>query len=106
MDQHLGVGMGGEPVATRNQVLTYFLEIIDLAIEHNPDRSVFIADWLVPGIEIDNRKPAHTECDLPAKIETVIVRTAMRDLCGHRPRGFLIGFFRSIKIYDSDNSAH
>src|SRR5262245_24867348 len=106
MDQHLGIGMGGEPVATGDQVPAYFLEIIDLAIEYNPDRSVFIADGLVPGIKIDNREPAHTERDMPAEIETVIVRAAMRDLCGHRPRGILIDFFISIEIYDSYNSAH
>jgi hypothetical protein len=59
MNDHFSIGVGAESVPGGNQLRAQFLEVINFAIEGNPDRLVFIAHGLMPGgREIDNRQPA------------------------------------------------
>src|SRR5579859_5024896 len=42
-----------------NQLLAQFLEVVDLAVEDDPDSSIFIGHGLVSrGREVNDRKPA------------------------------------------------
>ena len=42
----------------RDQFSIEILEIIDFAIEADPDSSIFVRKWLFPGTKIYNAKPA------------------------------------------------
>src|SRR3989442_13688709 len=49
MDDHLGIGVAAERVAARDQALAQLAEVVDLAFENEPHRSVFVALWLSCG---------------------------------------------------------
>jgi hypothetical protein len=48
VDYSFGVCMRSEAMPVGNQILSQFLEVIDLAVKDNPDTSVFIGKRLVP----------------------------------------------------------
>ncbi len=49
VDDHLGVGAGGEAVPARAQGLGEAPEVVDLAVEHGVDGARLVGDRLVPG---------------------------------------------------------
>ncbi len=49
VDDDFSVGVGTESVAGGNQLRAQFLEVIDFAVEGDPDGLIFIAHGLMPG---------------------------------------------------------
>jgi hypothetical protein len=64
MDDGLGIRVGSEDVAKRFKVATQLLEIVDLAIEDQPNRTIFVAHRLVAsGAEVDDGQADEAEID-------------------------------------------
>src|SRR5438132_722333 len=61
MDYHLGVAMRGEPVPPALQLGTELREVVDLAVENDPDGSILVKHRLVASSQIDDAKAAHPE---------------------------------------------
>ena len=61
VDDHLGVGAGGEAVPTGAQGLGEAPEIVDLAVEHGVDGARLVGHGLASGGEVDDREAAVAE---------------------------------------------
>ena len=59
-------------------------KVVDLAVEDDPHRVVFVRQRLLPGRNVDDAEPAMGEPDALAEVEAVRVRAAMRDAVAHR----------------------
>ena len=73
MDDDFRVAPCSEPMPLGHQVLTDLLKIVDLAVEDDPDRFIFVAHRLVPGRAIDDAEPPVPEPDMLIK-ENVLDR--------------------------------
>src|SRR5437899_2496671 len=58
---HLSVTVCIELVTASFQLVSEFGEIVDFAIENDPDAAIFVVDGLMPGRQIDNAKPPHAQ---------------------------------------------
>ena len=63
MDDHLRIRPRGEPMSARQQPLSQQLEVINLAIEDHPHRAIFIRQWLMTVVQVDDAQAAHPESD-------------------------------------------
>src|SRR5262249_35505838 len=74
-------------MTTRGKLLTELAEVVNLAVEDDLHRSVFVPHRLAGvGRQIDDPQPAEREAGGPlrADVHTGAVRAAMRQLIGHR----------------------
>src|SRR5262249_5900382 len=111
MDDDFGVGMRAELMASREEPLAQFLEVVNLAVEDHPDRAVFVDDRLTARGQINDREPPHSQRDVLFEIEAFVVGPAVNDRRRHRARSPFISRLRSIKpvlvkIDKSENPAH
>ena len=60
--------------------------VVDLAVEDDPDRAVFVDERLMAGRQIDDAQPAVAERRLIVHEQPGIVRPAMRDDVAHPRR--------------------
>src|SRR5207245_1188172 len=61
MDEDLGVGLGGEPVAGREELLAELAVVVDLSVLDDPHRRVLVGHRLVAALDVDDRQPRHAE---------------------------------------------
>src|SRR5262249_59821643 len=84
VNDHFSVGMRPEPVAVPLEIETDLPEVVDLAVEHGPDRPVFVRERLIAGCEIDDAQAAVAKADAGADVEAVGVGTTVCDRGRHR----------------------
>ena len=77
MDNHLCIRLRHKDMPTISQILTQFLIVVNLSIENNPHRPVFITDRLVPCVEIDNRQSPKAKTDRSGPVVSFIVRSTV-----------------------------
>src|ERR1019366_10136816 len=82
-----------------------FPEVVNFAVEHHPDGSVFIANRLAAGIEVDDAQAAHTQAHSFGEVETLVVGTAVGDGRTHIPH-FPLENRSALQARNSRNSAH
>src|ERR1039458_1906426 len=80
--------------------------VVDLTVENDPDRTVFIANGLMAGGEVDNAEAAHAEADPPLREEPVVVRTAVGNEVAHASQNARIDVRVSAELKYSHNSTH
>src|SRR5580704_11805272 len=81
-----------------------FVEIVYLAVEDDPNRFVFVVDWLVTSRQINDAEASHPQAGWPSSINALIVRTAMDDRLAHVPDIFSA---RSFSAHDQSRyTAH
>ncbi len=100
------VAVSAITMATRDQLLTQDRVVVNLAIENDPDRSIFIADGLVPGCDIDDAEPSHAQADTSSSKSAFIVRTAMSHHIAHPTQAGYIDTLVSPEIKNTCNSTH
>src|SRR3989454_7370969 len=81
MDEDLGVGLGGEPVAGREELLAELAVVVDLSVLDDPHRRVLVGHRLVAALDVDDRQPPHAESYAVEMDASFIVRSAV----DHRP---------------------
>ncbi len=83
VQQHFRVAFGGEGVARRDQFLTQRLVIVDLAVEGDDQRAVFVVDGLLAAAEVDDAQPPVPQRGVLVDVMALVIRPAMRDDVGH-----------------------
>ena len=80
--------------------------VVDLAVEDDPDRLVFVGDRLVPALQVDDAEPAHADADVPVHVLAVVVGSTMAQLVAepsHGVGGHAMGRFG---VHDPGNATH
>jgi hypothetical protein len=54
MRDNLRIGTGAKSVAAILKLRPQLLKVIDLAVEHYPNLAIFVEDWLMPSLQIDD----------------------------------------------------
>ncbi len=87
VNDRLGVALRAEAVPAADQVTTQLVVVVDLAVEDDLNRAVFVSDRLLPPGYIDDGEPAHTEGYVWGDEIAAVVRTSMDDRVAHRVYG-------------------
>ena len=93
-------------MAPVDQILVQGLEIIDLAIEDDPNRSVLVRHGLVSTGEVDNTQAVEGQADVASQIDSVVVRPAMPGDFAHPVDNIFLHAPGGIEIEEPANSAH
>ena len=102
--QYFRVACGAEYAALRLQFAPQFSEIVDLAVESDPNRLVQHLHRLCRArIEVDDRKSAMGEARRPDHLDPAVVGTTMPDLLDH-PAQMAARFFRIERPAMAQNS--
>src|SRR5262249_52503942 len=108
VDDHFRIRAGRESVAAGFEISSKLPEVVDLAVEDELHRSIFVRDRLITRLEIDDGQAPEAEpyadaIVLLAEKESVVVRPAVAQNCSHRDKGFAIDWPE--RCYPAD-SAH
>src|SRR2546422_3880960 len=85
MQDRLGVALSGERMSPRDQHAPELAVVVDLAVEDDDLRPVFVEDRLSPARQVDDAEPSHPEADGPLHVQALVVRPAMTDRVAHPP---------------------
>lgn len=83
MENHLGIASGAKPMSGGGELLSKFVVIVDLAIEDDPCRFVFIRDRLMATRYVNDAEPTHPERHGPGDHEAIVIGSAMGDSIAH-----------------------
>src|SRR5437016_1425759 len=106
MDDYFRVARGRQNMPPAFQLSSQQLVIINFAVEDSHDGPVFVADWLLPSIQIDDAKPPHSHRKVSLQKRAGIIRApvvqdlehVVQNVLVHRPLGFV--------FVNTANSAH
>src|SRR5687768_11224361 len=82
--------------------------VVQLAVHHDDDRSIAAKNRLVAGLEIDYRKPPHSEGSLLVDPQPFGIRTTMHDGFAHRVKhrfGVIVGLC-CVQVEPTRDAAH
>ena len=105
MDHHFGIGSGAETVAAPLELLAESAIVVNLPVEHDADRVVFVENRLTAAGEVDDRESPMAERHLVIEVNSGIIRPPMRLRLIHGvndPAGLRVG----VMVDDSGNPAH
>jgi hypothetical protein len=86
VNDHLGIGLRAEPVAARLEPGAKLVEVVQLAVEDDLHRPIFVRHRLVRDvIEVDDREPTEAEADPAVGVDehAVVVRAAVHEPVAH-----------------------
>src|SRR2546426_9691432 len=79
--------------------------VVDLAVEHDPDGAIFVADRLVARLQVDDAQAAHPQTRTGPQIKALVVRTTVHQGRAHGAQ--LIERHRlSVEAHDPRDAAH
>src|SRR5215467_7649111 len=78
MNNCFGVALGAIVMALRLQLLPQLRVIVDFPVEDDPNRSIFIANGLVPGSEVHDAQPPHAKPYAARNKKAIVVRPSVR----------------------------
>jgi hypothetical protein len=81
------------------------LVIVNLSVEDNRHRAIFVKDRLPSAVDVDDRQTTHAQPDLPVEEKSVVVRTAPPDQRAH-PTDQLLIDPSELCMNTADNTAH
>ncbi len=106
MDQDFGIALGPEPVSPAFEPAAQLLVVVDLAVEDDLDRAVFVADRLVAPFQVDDRQPPMRQPDPWLGPEPLGVRAAMGDRIAHGLQQAGIDRSGAVGVDDACNTTH
>ncbi len=77
MDDDLGIAARMEDMAERLQFGNQFLVVVDLAVEDDADRLVFVVKRLLAGRQIDDRQPPVPQAHAGLDVQPAFIRPAV-----------------------------
>src|SRR5262249_57454508 len=84
MNEDLGVGPRSEAMSGSPELVSQVIEVVDLAVEDDPDRPVLVAHGLVAGRRaVDDAEPPMGKPDAWRGPEAAIVGTACQHYIAH-----------------------
>ena len=84
LEDHLGVALRPESPTARLELRPELAEVVDLAVEHEPEALVGVAHRLPPRDEVDDREPRHAERHAGLSVDAHVVGPAMAEQVEHR----------------------
>src|SRR5579859_1683892 len=106
MHYGFGVGLGSETVAFAFKISAKFRIIVNLTIQHHPQRAVFIGNGLMAGAEINDAETAKPKADSRARKNAFVVGASMNDGLVHAMDQFFGEGFPSSVFEDASHAAH
>src|ERR1019366_3811926 len=106
MNNHLGISLCLEDVTLGREFFPQTLIVVDLTVEDDPYRTVFIGQGLVSSSQIDDRKPAEAEPDLSGRVEAFIIRSTMANRVRHALQQRRGNLLLPLEFQFSTNAAH
>jgi hypothetical protein len=107
VQDRLGVAGGAEAVALRFEHGPEFAVVVDLAVEDDLARAVFVGHGLMPAGAVDDREPPVGQRDVDGIEKPVAVGAAMGDRGVHRPHGGAdVHVETPVEREDSADAAH
>jgi hypothetical protein len=106
MHDGFGVGMGRETMAALYQVVVQFDVVVNLAIQHHPDATVFVRKGLVTACYVNDAETPESQADARTDEDTFIVWAAMHDSLGHAVYELAGNFALLVEFKYSANAAH
>ena len=102
-----GFGVAGSPktMTARGEFLAQLAVVVDLAIEDDPDRSIFVADRLLAAVQVDDAQASHAQPDAITQVHTFFIRPSMHQHLAHRA-DFVFKHRFAVKANDSSNATH
>jgi hypothetical protein len=91
MDDGFGVARRVEAVAVRFQLAAQLAEVVDLAVEDDPNSLVLVVNRLMPRGQVDDAEPAHAEAHPALDVQPFIVGSAMTNDLAHAMREREVG---------------
>ena len=106
MHDNFSIALGMEDMAQSLQLGNELLKVVDLAIENDDHRAVFVEQRLLPGRDIDDRKPPMAQSQARLEMHIALVRPTMRQrLCHSTHHPFVDGAFAA-GVKEASDSAH
>src|SRR5260221_11644836 len=93
-------------IATALQLGAELPEIVDLAIENDPDFLRTVRHGLMPSSQVDNREASEAESERTGKIIPLVIRSPMGDRPCHPGDGFRANRLLTDKVKLAADSAH
>src|SRR5438874_3235768 len=84
MEDDFGIAATSKPMALAIEEPSQFAIVVDLAVEHDDQRVVFVPDRLMPAFHIDDGQTARTQRRARLVEEPLIVGTAVTHCARHR----------------------
>src|SRR5687768_15782295 len=78
VDDGFGVGVCSEPVTSSFEITAQLVVVVDLAVENDPHRPIFVGQWLIAARAIDDGEAPVSEGVPGRATDGAAVRTAMR----------------------------
>jgi hypothetical protein len=85
VQDHFGIRLGVKSITTGGEITPDLLEIVDLAVENERNRTILVRHGLMAARQIDNAKPIESEPHVAVEVKTGIVGTPV---VGNRPHAF------------------
>ncbi len=79
----LGIAVRAVVVAALDELFAQGKMVINFAVEHDPERAVFVRNRLMSTRNVDNAEPPHADSDPAVRIKTFVVGPAMADYAAH-----------------------
>src|SRR5438105_15885709 len=76
MNYDFGIRVGIEAMPFELQILPELGEVIDLAVENNPDSLVFVVDRLMSACQINDAQAPHPQSKTSLRMNSFVVRAA------------------------------
>jgi hypothetical protein len=106
MDDSFRIAFSAVAVATRLEIFSQILVVINFTVEDDPNVFVFIAKRLMASLNVDDAEAAHRQPHVLFDKEAIIVRPAVDDLLIHSGEQVTIHTPGSLGMKDTADSTH
>src|ERR1700686_352080 len=106
MDNGFYVAVSRVLMPERDQIAAQFLVVINFAVAHYPDGAIFVGDGLMASLKVNDAKPTHGEANISCDVESIVVRTTMRELAVHFRQLLTRHVASPIELENAANAAH
>ena len=106
MDDRFRVASCAVAVTLGFQLCAQLGVIVNFAVKDDPKALVFIRNWLMSGLNVDDAEPPHGEANIAFNEKTFVVRASMHDLAIHARENISIDSLSRIRIENAADTAH
>src|SRR5262249_40183169 len=106
MNDHLGVGIGVEPMTSREQLRAQFAVVEDLAIEDRPYGAIFVVNRLPAALQVHNAQSRAAHPDVGIPVHAKLVGAAMPLNGDHLLEEINVDGPVALHVEDSSDTAH
>ena len=106
MQNGLGVAGGADGVPAGDEPLAQVPVVVDLPVEDDHLRAVFVEDRLATAAQVDDAESAHAEADGALYVQPLVVGPAVRYRGAHPPQQRFRHRALPLPVHDSRDAAH